>query len=245
MVLYESKSRPWNALELLEGISAKDIHLSEDVREEFERLIWHDLCSEYDAEHFCLMLEDSGLSFSEEFISFEKVWRRDEYNHYLGMRRIYHLLHGEDEQSITERLKQRVPDFADMKEFFTDEFKLCIVLAYDELVSTRAYNEDVPLYRSLGPKEFNTWIQNVRGDEALHYLNSLRVAQARHRERLPEAGAILQRILEIDLSEDKRYQATFILDHTGLPAFTPQLLRECADTVLEVLSRPVPSTGFY
>lgn len=244
MILYESKSRSWNPLELLEGVLAKDIHLSEDMREEFEYLIWHDLCSEYDAECVGRVLENAGLSFSEEFIAFEKVWRRDEYNHYLGMRRIFHLVHGEDEKSITERLKRRVPDFTDMEEFLIDEFKLCLLLAYDGLVSTRAYGENVPLYRSLGPQEFNLWIQNVRGDEALHYLNSLRVAQTRHRDRLPEAGAILRRILEIDL-ESKNSQPMFILDHTDLPVYTPQLLRKCADIVLEVMIRPVPSVGFY
>jgi hypothetical protein len=243
MLLYESKSRPWSALELLLPVVPEAINLSQQAKEQLEAFFWKDLASEYDAENFCVMLEESGLTFSDEFISFEKVWRRDEYNHYLGFRRIYSLFYGEDEEAITERLKRRKPDFKDMEEFITDEFKLCLILAYDEIVTTRAYGEDVPFYKSLGPDAFNAWIKNVRADEAVHYLNCIRVAQVRHRDRLPEAKELLQRILEIDLNM-KEYHATFVLDHKGAP-FTPEMLRECADTIVDVLSRPVPSLGFY
>lgn len=242
-MIYESKSRPWNALELLNPISADSISISDEERHEIEPIIWNDLSSEYDAEHFCVMLENSGLVFSDEFVSFEKVWRRDEYNHYLGFRRIYSLFYGEAEVSITERLERRVPDFSDMEEFFTDEFKLCLILAYDELATTRAYNEDIPFYRSLGPDQFNDWIRNVKADEALHYLNSLRVAQVRHRNRLPEAERILEQILTIDL-DSKDYRATFVLDHKG-PPFTPEMLKSCVETIVDAINRPPEALGFY
>ncbi|MFL5629614.1 MAG: hypothetical protein ACJ788_28920 [Ktedonobacteraceae bacterium] len=130
-----------------------------------------------------------------------------------------------------------------MEEFITDEFKLCLILAYDELATTRSYGEDVPFYKSLGPNAFNDWIKFVRADEALHYLNSIRVAQVRHRDRLPEAEDILLRILNVDLTSDD-YRATFVLDHKG-PPFTPAMLKECVDTIVDVLHRPVPTLGFY
>lgn len=241
-MLYESKSRPWNALELLLPITADQIQLTAEQRQAVEAYIWKDLTSEYDAEHFCVMLEESGLPFSNEFIAFEKVWRRDEYNHYLGFRRIYHLFYGEPEAAISERLRQRVPDFSDLREYFSDEFKLCLLLAYDEHVTTQAFNEDIPFYRSLGPDVFNQWIRLVKGDEAIHYMNALRVAQTRHAHRLADAEAILQRILELDLSGV--YQATFVLDHKG-PPFTDAMLHESMQTVLAALLRPVPAAGFY
>ncbi len=243
MLLYESKSRPWSALEVLLPVTQGAISLSQQARDDVEPILWNDLCSEYDAEHFCVMLEESGLKFSDEFISFEKVWRRDEYNHYLGFRRIYSLFYREDEEAITERLKRRKPDFTDMTEFITDEFKLCLILAYDELATTRAYGEDVPFYKSIGPDAFNVWIKNVRADEAVHYLNCIRVAQVRHHDHLSEAKDILQRILELDLNT-KEYYATFILDHKG-PPFTPEMLQGCVDTIVDVLHKPVPALGFY
>lgn len=241
-MLYTSKSRPWNALELLAPISSDMIMLSQDARDAVEPQLWKDLTSEYDAEHFCVMLEDSRLAFSDEFISFEKVWRRDEYNHYLGFRRIYSMFYGESEAAITRRLEERKPDFSDIREFFEDEFKLCILLAYDEHVTTQAFNEDIEFYRELGIPEFNQWIRLVKGDEAIHYMNALRVAQTRHRHRLAEAAALLDYILDLDLSGE--YKATFVLDHKGHP-FTDDMLRESKQTVLDALLRPVPAMGFY
>lgn len=238
-MLYESKSRPWDALELLSSIKEVSISISQKMREDFEPILWNDVCSEYDAEHFCIMLEQSRLKFSDEFISFEKVWRRDEYNHYLGCRRIYHLLYGENEESITERLKRRQTDFSGMMEFLSDEFNLCLLLAYDELATTRAYHEDVPFYKSLGPKAFHDWIKLVIADEARHYLNSVRVAQVRHRDRLSESQDILLRILEMDLNAHE-YKATFVLDHTE-PPFTPEMLSDCVNTILDVLQRTISS----
>jgi hypothetical protein len=241
-MLYESKSRPWNALELLSDIGADDIKISQAEKDEVEPYIWKDLTSEYDAEHFCIMLEESGLAFSDEFISFEKVWRRDEYNHYLGFRRIYSLFYGESEAGITSRLQARVPDFSSLQDYFRDEFKLCLLLAYDEHVTTRAFNEDIPFYKTLGPDAFNQWIRLVKGDEAMHYMNALRVAQTRHQDRLSEAAPIMEHILELDLSGE--YAATFVLDHKG-PPFTAQMLRDSQATVLDTLLRPLPAMSWY
>ncbi len=241
-MLYESKSRPWNSLELLLPVRMEDVVLSPEELREAEPQLWKDICAEYDAEHLCIMLEESNLSFSDEFVSFEKVWRRDEYNHYLGFRRIYSLFYGVDELAIVRRLEQRKADFSTIRDYFTDEFKLCLLLAYDELVTVRAFNEDIPFYRALGPAVFNEWIRLVKADEALHYMNALRVAQVRHPHRLAEAEAVLREILYIDLNEE--YHATFVLDHKG-PPFTPEMLHEACNTLLETISRPADPMRFY
>ena len=235
-MIYKPKSRQWDALELLSKVMPTTINISQQAKEDFEPILWNDVCSEYDAEHFCNMLEHSGLKFSDEFISFERVWRRDEYNHYLGCQRIYHLFYGLDEKSIIFRLKNRHIDFSGMREFLLDEFNLCLLLAYDELATTWAYREDVSFYKSIGPSVFHDWIKLVIADEANHYLNSIRVAQLRHRDRLSEAENILMRILEMDLNTHE-YNGTFVLDHTGSP-FTPKMLRECVTTILDVIHRP-------
>lgn len=238
-MLYESKSRPWEALELLAPLTSASFRLNADERAAFEPLIWDDLCSEYDAEHLCLELErlaDAGTRYSAELWSFERVWRRDEYNHYRGFQRLYALLYDADEDHVAARLHQRAADFSGFGAYLTDEFKLCLMLAYDELCTTRAYANDVPFYQSLGDPIFVTWVERVRGDEARHYLNALRVAQTRHRDRLAEAPAIIADILATDLATSD-YRGTFILDHHG-PSYSPDLLRAVAATLAAVIQRP-------
>jgi len=236
MLLYQSKSHPWDSLDLLRDLTPSAIQMTPEERAAREAFLWDDLCSEYDAEFLCLRLEASALPFSAEFHSFEKAWRRDEFNHYLGFRRLYSLIYGEAEEAITVRLNQRVADFAFIDRLFHDEFRLCLLLAYDELCTVRAYSHDVAFYQTLGSPILMTWVHRVRADEALHYLNALRVAQVCYPQRLAEAPAVLHEILEMDLN-GIQYQATFVLDHTG-PAYTPAMLQECAATVLEVLQRP-------
>jgi len=242
VLLYESKSRPWNALDLLRPLTPADFdRLSAAERAEEEPMFWESVCSEYDAENMCLELErrrDAGEVYSPEFWSFEAVWRRDEMNHYVGFRRLHSLIYGISESDIAAQMEQRAADFSAFGEFLTDEFKLCLMLAYDELATTRSYAEDVPFFKSLGHPALATWIERVRGDEALHYLNALRVAQARFPERLDEGPEIIARILDLDLTPGE-YRATFILDHKG-PSYTPEILRGVARTLTNVLMRAKP-----
>lgn len=238
MLLYESKSRPWDALATLAALTPEDITLTPEARADAEPSIWHDLSSEYDAENLCLELErrrDAGAVYSPEFWSFEHVWRRDEYQHYVSFQRLYALIYGESEASIAKRLHARAADFSHFGEFLDDEFKLCLMLAYDELCTTRAYAEDIPFYQGMGPAPLHDWIVNVRADEATHYMNALRVAQVRHVDRLDETETIMDQILTLDLTPSE-YQATFILDHKG-SSYPPELLRGCATTVFEQIRR--------
>src|SRR5271157_3214998 len=54
VVLYESKSSPWNALDALRPLTAASLTLSARERVENQQYFWEDLCSEYDAENLCL-----------------------------------------------------------------------------------------------------------------------------------------------------------------------------------------------
>ena len=239
MLLYQSKSRPWNALELLAPLTPADFtRLTSEQRAELEPNFWESVCSEYDAENLCLELErrrDAGAVYSDEFWSFEAVWRRDEMNHYVGFRRLYALTFGRSEADIEAEMQQRAADFSAFGEFLEDELKLCLMLAYDELATTRSYASDVPLYQSLGHPALAAWIERVRADEAMHYYNALRVCQTRHRDRLDEAIPLIRRIVALDLA-DSDYRATFIMDHKG-PSYTPEILNGVADTLCNVIAR--------
>ncbi len=244
-MLYESKSHVWSSIEVLAPVTPADIAMPADERAEHAQSLWEDLCSEYDAENLCLELErrrDAGAEYSPEFWSLEKVWRRDEYNHYVGFQRLYHLMYGIDEVEIDRRVSSRPADFTPFDDLLRDELTLCLMMAYDELATTRSYAQDLPLYRSLGHPAIVDWIMRVRSDEALHYFNAARVAQARHAHRIGEAEAILDHIVALDLGSES-YQATFIFDHKG-PTYWPEMLRDCAATVLAVVRRPfTPGDG--
>lgn len=238
MLLYESTSHHWDAQALFRDLTSADIQLSVAAKVVCQEQMWDDMCSEYDAENLCLELErraHTGQVYSPELWSFERVWRRDEYNHYAGFRRLYSLMYGTDEADLDNQMRARPADFSHFGEFLTDEFKLCLMLAYDELCTTRSYAGDVPFYRSLGPAACATWIERLRADEALHYKNALQVALARFPERLAEAPAIIDHIVNLDLHSDS-YQATFILDHHG-PSYTPDLLNGVAQTLIAVIAR--------
>lgn len=238
VLLYESTNHPWDAQDLFRDLTPADIRLTPAAKAECQGQMWDDMCSEFDAENLCLELErqaHAGQIYSPELWSFEQVWRRDEYNHYAGFRRLYFLMYGVAEADLDQQMRARPADFSHFGEFLTDEFKLCLMLAYDELCTTRSYATDVPFYRSLGPAACATWIERLRADEALHYKNALHVAMARYPDRLAEAPAIINHIVTLDLNS-RSYQNTFILDHHG-PSYTPDLLNGAAQTVIAVIAR--------
>ncbi len=225
------RSIEWNSVDHLRGISSRDIRIEHPEVARLKAPMWNDLCSEHDAENLCVYLEGSGLEFTPEFLAFERVWRRDEWNHYLGFRFIYSLLYGEPEDSIIIRLASQPVDFAPLKEFLGDEFVICLLLAYDEIATTRSYAMDHETYRGFGHPAFLKWIRLVTRDESFHYDNCMQVIRHSYLHRLPELPKLVDRIVEIDVSK-KQYQGTFVLDHTG-EVFTPDFLTKCGRLIKE------------
>ncbi|BBD70856.1 hypothetical protein NIES4072_72700 [Nostoc commune NIES-4072] len=68
---------------MLSGITRSNLTINEQKILVLEELFWNDICSEYDADNLSKFLNNSDLNFSPEFKVFEKVWRRDERNHYV------------------------------------------------------------------------------------------------------------------------------------------------------------------
>lgn len=227
------KSIPWNSLQLLGPIRPEDLCCSSEQLLQYEPYIWNDLASENDAERFYRYLENLGLNFSDSFQAVVQLWRMDEFDHYLGFKRLYHLLYSADEISIEQRLDARSDDFGELGEIVRDEFELCLVLAYDEIATARGYRKDFAFYSDFGIESLRRWIKFVAKDEALHYYNFIRVLRTVHRQRLPEAGRVINRILNYDLKA-KEYKATFVLDHKT-DQFSEPFLKECAEAVLRSL----------
>jgi hypothetical protein len=226
------RKRNWNAVEALLPLRGK-IRIPPDDRDGFEKELWNDLCSEYDSLHFYRHALSSRLEPSLEFREFLDAWRDDESNHAEGFLHLYLECFSADAAGIRRRLEARASDFSKLSWFFEDEFRLCLLIAYDERATTVSYHLDRTFYRELGGPVLENWIARVRADEALHLANLVNLIRYRHHARIPEARKVMERIVELDVDQSS-YAGTFVLDHTGSP-FNPEMLRGCADRIINKL----------
>lgn len=220
---------------LLDGVTTESLRFAAadfaPLRSTMEKAIH----AEHDAELLCKELERrvaaGALTLTPAFRAFEHAWRRDELDHTIGFAQVHGAIYGEDPRAILEGLRARRADFVALDAFLRDELSLCLLLAYDELATTRSYARDWhDLYPRLACEQVTTWIQRVAADEARHYHNLLEVLRGEHRGSLRRAPGILDAILEADLLRP-RYQATFALDHDDPSVFPEAELRACRERV--------------
>lgn len=236
---FSPRSRHWNSLDLLNGLDRNNILLTDEELHKHIDLMEYDMYTEYDAQNFSLYLEDlesKGRSFSPEFKSFAKAWQQDEWNHYIGYRRLYSICTGKSEDILHQEVLNRKADFSPIEVFLKDEFLMCLVMVYDEIFTTRSCQMDYEAFNSFGHPNFLTWIKSVAQDEASHFLNIIDVLRKQHTHRFSEVSNILETLIERDL-ECKAYTGTFLLDHDG-DRFTPELLRDCKKLILRCLKIP-------
>lgn len=233
--IFVPRSIEWSSSSILDQLDPKSFGLTPERQKELRDLFWNDLCSEYDAENFCRYYESSGLKYSQEFQAFERAWRRDEWNHYIGFRDIYSALYDVPQEEIHREQEKRPVDFGPIQPFLEDEFTMTLLLAYDEIATTKAYAMDYDLYGSFPNPNLLDWIKLVTRDEAFHFGNCIDVIRLRHQDRIPEAPEKVRKFVEWDLAGNE-YQGTFVLDHHGY-YFTPDFLQGCADTILHQLNK--------
>lgn len=203
----------WDALALLDGVTRGAIRASHDYLEEQRDDIWRDLYAEYDARHFMMRVQRGpALEQSPLFRQLIQLWWQDEKHHAQGFARLYRLFFGRSEIDLYDELSLRRADFTRIDHLMDDPFSVCVLLAFDELVTTSAYRHDLQFYRGLGVPAFDGWVRNLVADEARHYSNAVKVLKAEHAGRLDEAPALIDELVRLDRSPDP-YQATFVLDH--------------------------------
>jgi hypothetical protein len=226
----------WSSTQLLKGITSKEITASVEIRKKVHHDLWGDMCAENDAENLWHHLGQLKLNYSEPFMNALNAWREDEQNHYIGLRQICATLYDVSEDDIDAQMKTRIPNYQDLEKFLTDEFKICVVLAYDELVSARGYTIFIEDFEQFGPKQYVTWVRRAARDEALHYQNFIDIARIVHKERLPESKEIIQEIIHYENRAKYEYNATFLLDHTE-ETFEREFLNSCAEMTFKALMR--------
>jgi rubrerythrin len=202
----------WKAAELFSGISAEMLQLSDLEKAANQSIFWRSICSEHDARHFYRRLMTHGPELPWKLEEFLPTWLADEVNHARGFKILYHNLYGMSVEDIESSLQTRVIDFAHIEEFFSSLLSLCLLFAYDELVTTRVYYQSIPFYEQLGFPAASEWIRRLVYDETQHFRAVMKILTEHCQHEIDRAESLLMRIIEVDLGQDE-YRGTFVLDH--------------------------------
>ncbi len=202
--------------------------------------MWQDLTAEYDARLLQAELVRRAPGFSPELELFLEAWAEDEAKHAAALTRLYMEASGATQEGVRARLDGRSGDFEPMASFLDDEFRLSVLLAYDEAMSTHGYGADIPFYASLGgtPERqaaFAAVLRALKNDEAVHYRNAVELLACRHQGRAGEIAPLMDEIVALDAGQSE-YKATFLLDHAN-DQFDEPGMRRVASAVVRTLER--------
>jgi|SRR5215216_113054 len=230
------RSRPWNSREMLSGLTRSDIHLNDKELQPAIELFEFDMITEYDSHNlsqYFAKRRHQGMRFSSDFQTFERVWLIDERNHYEGYKLLLSMCTNRPEEELSKEAIQRQSDFTAIEHLLRDEFRICMVLAYDEIITANSCAMDFNLFSSFGHSAFRDWIKRVARDETFHFLNILDILKSHYSYRLKEAPRILGELVEYDCSEAK-YGSTFVMDHDP-KKFPRALLAHYCEKILQSL----------
>lgn len=236
---YRVKTRPWDGMRLLHATRARPGETSVCRRlvettwgaASLRDVLWHELLSEYDAVLFSAHLDVAGVRPSPAFEQFHRAWLPDELRHHAGFRFLIGRMFGVAESTVDAAVAARLGAFSAIEHFLHDELRLCVLLAYDEIVTAKAYARDYPIYDSFGDPSLSRWIRLVARDEIMHFGNLVRLVTTHQADRLHEVPALVEELLARERTASV-YEATFVLDHQGYPE---ELLSSAAAVVRRVL----------
>jgi len=237
---YMIRQRKWSALRLLQSVDKCTVRINAEKMGWLREFLWYDLCAELDAKNLYGALTQRRGKYSPEFWRFADAWYEDEMNHARGFARVMNLVFGVSDDAIMVEAESRPHDFGELEEFLDCELPLCVVFAYDEYASVMTYSKD-KFYGSLGSAALEEWIRRVRGDEAIHFGNLVRLIRHRFPRDLTQVEAIIKRVIKIE-QEARPYRGTFLFDHE-CPHFQvskDDLETVCAATVLRKIQRTFP-----
>jgi hypothetical protein len=208
-----AKTHPWDLDSYLDRMYRAPILLPAAEIAERREFFIEAAQTEFDAEFLCQHLEQSGVSWTPEFLAFEREWRRDEYRHYVGFRCIYGRLYPDaGETALKEEIESALPDFTPIQSSLRDEFNVLTAIMFDEACTAKSYADELKFYARFGDPVFAEWVRHIAHDEANHMNNTLAVLKARHAHRLAEVPALLDGFVAHDQS-GVSYRNTFLFDH--------------------------------
>ncbi len=204
----------------MDSLGREDLDVDPMRLSDLESFFWFDLCAEYDSQVLHAKLVEIGAGWSTEFHDFERLWYRDEMNHYRGFRQVYRGLFGASEEQIDDRLTERTQSFQGLEAFLESELRALVLFSYDELATTLAYSRDRALYRELGSPRLLSFLRRLIRDESYHFQNAADLVRLRYLDHQP--GEVLGAVAECvrhDM-EGHPYQGVFLFDHDweGVPS---------------------------
>jgi hypothetical protein len=206
--------KPWRASELFGNIDTAVIQLTPAQRSANQCEFWRSVCSEHDARHFYRHLLLSGLALPWKLQEFLPGWLADEVNHARGFKILYRTLYGASFDEMEDALRRRTIEFGHLEEFFADLPSLCLLFAFDELITSRDYLVRVSFYDQLGLPAAEEFIRRLVHDETQHFRAAMKVLVEYCQPEVKTAEAILMRIIDVDVAQDT-YRGTFVLDHAN------------------------------
>lgn len=237
---YRLRRSRWDSKEMLKGLTRSAVSLPEEQLAEREGFFWNAMATEYDARNFNRHLSANARNLSPEFLAFKRAWSGDEWNHYVGFRYIYSMLYGRPEGEIAGLVEVALGDFDLIAEFLDDEFKLCLLLAYDEIATSKSYFSEFPLYRALGNPKFLNWFKKVTVDELYHFQNCMEIIRFRHGNRIPEIAETLDSFIKHDLRRNQ-YERTFVFDHYW---YSESFLQSCKELIIAYFQKGLRGAKF-
>jgi hypothetical protein len=229
----------WNSAKVLQGLTKEDICLSGEELSNRKEFLWNAMLTEYDAKNLGRYLTTRDIEFSPTFLSFKRAWSRDEWNHYLGFRQLYSVLYDEPEDKIATQLEMDSGDFESIAKFLDDEFKVCLVLAYDEIATFKSYLAEFPFYTALDRRVFR-WFQKVTRDELNHFLNCMEIIRCNHPTRSSEIASTIDLFIKWDIGRHP-YVRTFVLDHYW---YSQKFLEHCGELISGYLLKGLRGASF-
>ncbi len=202
----------WSSEELLSKIDKRQILLSSADLAKYYNHLFNQLQAESDSSNLYkeLLLNHS---ISNDLRKFLDVWYPEELNHAEGFYKMLNIFFEEKVQDVKRRIESnhKESDFKRLQTFINDEFKLCVLFAYDEYATLMDYKK-MSFYKLVGPPELVEWVTKVMKDEARHFVNLVKLIHHNYQNRTHETADVLNQILDIERSL-KDYHFTFLLDH--------------------------------
>lgn len=228
---YVPLHRRWLAKDLFAKVQRRDVILSDEQLEQCRGYFMGHLQAESDSSNLYRELIQHH-AMSGELGDFLRVWHIEEQNHAKGFYIILQLLYGDDESQLRSEIELKPANFDYLKNFFDDEFKLCVLFAFDEYATIMDYKKNT-IYSQLGPQVFVDWGDKVIKDEARHFMNAIKLIHHKHQARIGETEAVLQHILQIE-KDLSTYQHTFLFDHDEKFLLSyAELEKVCATRVMQ------------
>ncbi|WP_339546478.1 ferritin-like domain-containing protein [Pseudomonas sp. RA_35y_Pfl2_P32] len=188
------------------------INLSEVERTEWADILFDSIITEYDARRLYWYLETQHADYFPTLVEVLNPWLRDEIDHAYGFSLIYASYTGIPLDQIVLEAEIRKPDFSLISPITNDAFKLLIMLAYDEIITTHVYHRSIAKHDKFASQQLSTWIRKTKKDEAAHFFSFVQKAKELFADRINETPSILEEIFDIDFRKET-YSGTFALDH--------------------------------